>query len=247
MVWLGGGYFIIRQIIGTSDPLLNKVWVLQSINNNEVKKIDLIFIKDKWFIGDDGCNSFIGLMERNGNTIAVSKVIQTDYICRYLGETDIDEFLEGLESAFTFNIEDDLLTIGFDDGEMRFQERESRGDYHLEEVDWQLLWMGTPFEVEISYFETFNDPFGRAIILRYENDLAHAYSGCNQMEFNYSVSGDNIEKVERGFSTLLYCADLTDFEERYFDFLSRESIYGIYDNILVIYTSDEMMVFVATR
>jgi heat shock protein HslJ len=95
-------------------------WILEAFRELDmmilplsITEITLVFSEDKGISGSSGCNSFFGNYEVIGNRLIVSPLITTRTGC----EPDIGEqeqrFLDGLQSAETFSLDNGRLTIHY--------------------------------------------------------------------------------------------------------------------------------------
>ena len=108
---------------GSADPLLHDIWVVQSINGAEYLRAegqDLhptleIYLSEKRFLGNTGCNNMNGSMNVEGDKISFSDITTTKMFC-----VDVDEtsFLTALSKADKYKIEKMRLYLFDDDKEV---------------------------------------------------------------------------------------------------------------------------------
>jgi len=108
---------------GSADPLLHDIWVVQSINGATYSRVegqDLhptleIYLSEKRFLGNTGCNNMNGSMNVEGDKISFSDITTTKMFC-----VDVDEtsFLTALSKADKYKIEKMLLYLFDDDKEV---------------------------------------------------------------------------------------------------------------------------------
>jgi len=108
---------------GSADPLLHDIWVVQSINGAAYSRVegkDLhptleIYLSEKRFLGNTGCNNMNGSMNVEGDKISFSDITTTKMFC-----VDVDEtsFLTALSKADKYKIEKMRLYLFDDDKEV---------------------------------------------------------------------------------------------------------------------------------
>ena len=108
---------------GSADPLLHDIWVVQSINGAAYSRVegqDLhptleIYLSEKRFLGNTGCNNMNGSMNVEGDKISFSDITTTKMFC-----VDVDEtgFLTALSKANKYKIEKMRLYLFEDDKEV---------------------------------------------------------------------------------------------------------------------------------
>ena len=108
---------------GSADPLLHDIWVVQSINGATYSRVegqDLhptleIYLSEKRFLGNTGCNNMNGSMNVEGDKISFSDITTTKMFC-----VDVDEtsFLTALSKADKYKIEKMRLYLFDDDKEV---------------------------------------------------------------------------------------------------------------------------------
>jgi heat shock protein HslJ len=106
------------------SDLINKEWVLESLNGNVVNEADFMkglpsiaFKKDGTMQGSTGCNSFSGKFSL-GEVLKLDPGAMTKMHCPGTGETD---FINALTSATSIDVvKDDLILKNASDELLRF-------------------------------------------------------------------------------------------------------------------------------
>ena len=108
---------------GSADPLLHDIWVVQSINGATYSRVegqDLhptleIYLSEKRFLGNTGCNNMNGSMNVEGDKISFSDITTTKMFCVDVDETSL---LTALSKADKYKIEKMRLYLFDDDKEV---------------------------------------------------------------------------------------------------------------------------------
>jgi heat shock protein HslJ len=108
---------------GSVDLLLHDIWVVESINGATYSRAegqDLhptleIYLSEKRFLGNTGCNNMNGSMNVEGDKISFSDITTTKMFC-----VDVDEtsFLTALGKANNYKIEKMRLYLFNDEKEL---------------------------------------------------------------------------------------------------------------------------------
>ena len=108
---------------GSADLLLHDIWVVESINGAKYSRAegqDLhptveIYLAEKRFLGNTGCNNMNGSMNVEGDKISFSDITTTKMFC-----VDVDEtsFITSLRKANKYKIEKMRLYLYDDDKEV---------------------------------------------------------------------------------------------------------------------------------
>ena len=107
--------------------LQNRTWILVYMENETdefepVEEISLAFISDEEIHGSGGCNAYWAEYSIDGNTIETSGFTATEMAC--VGETGMQEtvYFDLIIKAKKITLDDGLLTIECDGGELEFEE-----------------------------------------------------------------------------------------------------------------------------
>ncbi len=121
-----GGKLLIFASMKTRD-ITSTPWRLQSFNNGKggmatsaaSEKITAIFTEDGRVSGNAGCNDYNGGYQIDGDKISIGPLTATRKMCSEPGDVMKTEqtFLQNMNSAATFTIRDDMLTIFDNAGE----------------------------------------------------------------------------------------------------------------------------------
>ncbi len=121
--------FISVLIVGCSstketvNPLLHDIWALESINGKAYSRIESqnlhptleIYLSEKRFSGNTGCNNMNGNVNVEGEKISFSDIVTTKMFCADVDETS---FLTALNKASNYKIEKMRLYLFDDDKEV---------------------------------------------------------------------------------------------------------------------------------
>jgi heat shock protein HslJ len=106
-----------------TNPLIHDIWMLESINGNEYKRATgqelhptiEIYLSEKRFSGNTGCNNMNGKVMVEGSTILFSDIVTTKMFCPDVDEVD---FLSALGKANNYKIEKMKLYLYDGDNEL---------------------------------------------------------------------------------------------------------------------------------
>ncbi|MFW5772371.1 MAG: META domain-containing protein, partial [Phototrophicaceae bacterium] len=218
---------------GTSDDLTGSQWLLVEMNGAmpvDGSEITLVFGDDARVSGSAGCNQYGGPYTSNDGNIAFGMLVSTRMACPGEGIMEQEAaYLAALESATTYAIDGDTLTIETEDGVLVF-EREAQ----LAGSQWLLVSLDDTPVVE-----------GSEVTLAFGEDRRVSGSGgCNSFGGSYSADGDSID-FGMLVSTLMACMadDLMEQEAAYLAALESATTYAIDGDTLTIETEDGVLVF----
>ena len=110
---------------GTSDDLTGSQWLLVEMNGAmpvDGSEITLAFGDDARVSGSAGCNQYGGPYTSNDGNIAFGMLVSTRMACPGEGIMEQEAaYLAALESATTYAIDSDTLTIERADGALVFE------------------------------------------------------------------------------------------------------------------------------
>ena len=106
-----------------TNPLIHDIWILESINGNAYKRATgqelhptiEIYLSEKRFGGNTGCNNMNGKVMVEGSTILFSDIVTTKMFCPDVDEVD---FLSSLGKANNYKIEKMKLYLYDSDREL---------------------------------------------------------------------------------------------------------------------------------
>jgi heat shock protein HslJ len=107
----------------SANTLLHDIWVLESIDGvaylraegQDLHPTVEIYLSEKRFLGNTGCNNMNGSMDVEGDKISFSNISTTKMFCVYVDETS---FIAGLSKANKYKIEKMRLYLFDDDKEV---------------------------------------------------------------------------------------------------------------------------------
>lgn len=107
----------------STDLRIHDIWVLESINGVAYSRAEdqnlhptlEIYLSEKRFLGNTGCNNMNGSMNVEGEKISFSDIVTTKMFCADVDETS---FLTALKKANSYKIEKMKLYLFDDDKEL---------------------------------------------------------------------------------------------------------------------------------
>jgi len=113
-----------REIQQSLSELAGTSWTLDSFRELDMMllpventSIDLVFADDGTMSGSAGCNLFFGEFSTAGNRVNFSHIGTTKIACQEDVAQQEQRFLDGLENAETFLMENDRLRIQYNGGD----------------------------------------------------------------------------------------------------------------------------------
>ena len=189
--------------------------------------------------GSSGCNTYSAGYAVDGNTLTISEAISTLMACEPAELMQQEaEFLAALQSAATFEISGDLLTIANAAGEtaLTFEATEPAT---LTGTSWTANSYNTGQQSVSSLMAN------TAITANFgEDGSLNGSAGCNNYMTTYTVDGNNIT-IEAPASTRKMCpepAGIMEQEAAFLSMLPQAATYSISGNVLELRTADGALI-----
>lgn len=109
-----------KMVFAPLFSLSDTSWALASLGDSDViGSITLEFDAEGRFAGSGGCNRYMGSYNVDDDTIRFSEALSTRRACMEEGVMEQEQtYFEALETAGTFAVSDDQLTIDYADGQL---------------------------------------------------------------------------------------------------------------------------------
>lgn len=223
------------------DTMTDTQWMLVSYGPADDQTLPIngssvtLTLADGTVSGSGGCNSYSGSYTISGNALMVGELVSTEMACMDQATMQQEAvFLAALQSAQSIACAGDTLTIGYDDGELRFVPVAPTPDATLEGTNWQLESFITG-DVAASVIT------GSTVTATFSEGKLTGSGGCNQYSGTYTTDGATLS-ISPVISTKMACeAAITRQEQSYFAALQQAQAYTIDgDQLRISYTGGEL-------
>lgn len=223
------------------STLEGTLWVLQTYvdadgNNAEVlpdTKITVEF-EDGKLAGNASCNQYFGAYQQQGNELTIAVGGTTMMACPEAIMAQEQAYLAVLNSAASFEISDEQLTIANAEGEVVLSYAADQ-PLSLTGTDWQLLSYNNGRGGLVSSLAT------ELITANFDDDgRLTGFSGCNNYHAAYEVDGGSIA-IGPVAATRKMCADpvnVMEDEAGYYQALDQAATFEIKDGELTMYDEE---------
>ena len=225
-------------------PLSGTLWELTAYNNGKQAVVSLLagtkitafFAADNSLTGSAGCNTYTASYKVNGNQIQIGSAASTMMFC---SEPDgvMDQetaYLKALESANTYEIIGDQLTLRTADGATAAMYQAVQPT-PLVGTQWQLTAYNNGKGGVVSTVSG-----SQVTALFSEDGKLTGSAGCNNYTAAYKATGDQIQ-ISQAASTLMMCAEpqgVMEQETAYLQAIGKAATYQIEGDQLTLRGSD---------
>ena len=97
----------------TTENPLQKRWTISAVGTHQDKHLGFIKFTDSMIEGQSTCNTYSAVYETKPNhEIKINRIATTTLICKLGNKMKIEEqYIDGLEKAHTYTLQDDVLTL----------------------------------------------------------------------------------------------------------------------------------------
>ena len=225
------------------NVLANSEWVLVGYGDAgaltavlDGSQITLEF-SDEGIAGSAGCNSYFGDATVDGTTLSVGMLGRTEMWCENRMEQE-DAYLELLQGAQSWQLENDELRITAESGVLVYQRPVAQPDAALTGSLWQLetIVQGDAAQSVIA---------GTQLTIEFnEQGGVSGEAGCNGFGGNYALDGDALH-FDGIMHTMMACVDqsIMDQETLYLEMLQNVSSWQIDGNELRLNAESGALVY----
>jgi heat shock protein HslJ len=154
------------------------------------------------FEGLTGCKEYHALYTIDGSTFAITEVQQTKRACVEQGAQQQEAaFIAALGSAATLATQGDMLTIGYDGGELRFVFRPSLVPSPMPSALTGTSWQLVAFETGVTTTSVLTR---EQMTAEFESEEVYGRVGCNLYEARTIVNGQTLMLVDF-YETVVGC------------------------------------------
>ncbi len=228
--------------VGESASLEGTLWALESYQNADGETVDAVpnsgaraEFKNGEVSGASGCNRFFGAYEVDGNSISIGPLGSTLMACPPPLMDQEFGFMTSLQSAASYEISGDTLTMSNEDGEVvvTFVETEPLG---LTGINWMANGVnnGRGGVQSIVIGNEITAVFG-------EDGSLSGSAGCNNYSGTYEVDGENMS-IGPLAATEKFCEQpegTMDQESEYLAALQTVATWSIDGDVLDLRTSED--------
>ena len=226
---------VVQPDSGSASALSSTTWVLNSINGKPIlpeTTITAEFSGDGRVAGTSGCNSYSATFETEANTISIGLGITTLQACPESIMQQETAYLAALDSAATFEIEGDTLTLLNVDG-TAVATFSALQPVALPGTSWIVTSYNNGKQAVVSVIigTELTADFG-------EDSLLTGLAGCNNYSTGYELDGEKIT-IGPAATTRKMCAEpegIMEQEQQFLAALERAATYRIELNRMEIRT-----------
>ena len=244
---VGGGSLRKMVFVPGETPLMNTVWVLQSMgspsNPTRVESgmiITAMFSPEGELSGTSGCNNYFAGYTVKDNQISIQQAGSTMRACTQGMEQEA-AYLKALEGAETFQITGVRLEITYDGGAGVLVY--SSLSLPLENTLWTLVAMnGTPNTIGLVPTTALFDPGAEP-----GKGSVGGVAMCNNYNGGYTVAEDQLTVTDVA-STMIRCPDtVMQAETTYLELLGTAQTYQVFGQTLIVTSEKGLLTYVANR